>query len=241
MRTLAIDTATPATAIAVGDGGSTYGTVDLPEPGARPGHSRLVLPLAVQALDEAGWAWRDLERIVVGRGPGTFTGLRIGIATARGLAESLGVPLLGVSTLRSVAAGTLGGAEVGRTEVVLAVLDARRREVFAAGWITSALPHGEPVLAPVAIAPAALAEWLAADGRSALAVGDGAVAFREVLEGAGAVVPADWDPRHHVDAINHLRVAGDAAGGPPEAVQPDYLRIPDAELNRRRAAESDAH
>jgi tRNA threonylcarbamoyladenosine biosynthesis protein TsaB len=242
MRTLALDTATPATTVAVSDGRDGWLEArDDPAPGARPGHARLLLPLAADLLVQAGWEWATLQRIVVGRGPGTFTGLRIGIATARGLAGSLKIPLAGVSTLQSLALGGAlqpPGPDAGRPRIVLAALDARRREVFAAAW--SAGPGGlaEEVLAAAAMPPTRLAEWIASAPVAPQTLGDGAVAFRSVLEPAGALIPADGSTLHRVSAVNHLRVAGERVGGPPESVIPAYLRLPDAEITRR-AANSD--
>jgi tRNA threonylcarbamoyladenosine biosynthesis protein TsaB len=132
MIVLGFDTATPATAIGLtlADGSFTQARDD-PSPGARPGHATRLLPIAARLLAEAGLGWADLERIAVGVGPGTFTGLRVGLATARGLAQSLDVELVGVSSLRALALGAARAcAEPG--DRVLAVLDARRGEVFAA-------------------------------------------------------------------------------------------------------------
>ncbi|HEX8204636.1 MAG TPA: tRNA (adenosine(37)-N6)-threonylcarbamoyltransferase complex dimerization subunit type 1 TsaB [Solirubrobacteraceae bacterium] len=217
MRILAFDTATPATVVAlVGDGARAESRHD-PEPGERPQHVQRLLPLAAELLDAAGLAFADLDRIAVGTGPGTFTGLRIGVATARALAQASGAELAGVSTLEALAA-----AAAGEDREVLAVLDARRGEAFVGG----AVP-------PAAVTPALLAD-IARPGM--LAVGDGAVRFREVLETSGAEVPADGSPLHRVSA---LTVAELAAGAPPTGrdVTPEYLRLPDAEiaLRERRA------
>jgi tRNA threonylcarbamoyladenosine biosynthesis protein TsaB len=110
---------------------------------------------------------------------------------------------------------------------VLAAIDARRGEVFAAAW------HGErSLLAPAALAPARLAQLDGLDPAGLLAVGDGAVRFREVLEGAGASVPADDSPAHRLCAVAICRLG--AAGEPVdrEGLLPDYLREPDAVPSR---------
>ena len=114
-------------------------------------------------LERAGIGWDDVERIAVGVGPGTFTGLRIGIATARALAQARTFPLVGVSTLQSLAAGGSMGEHGGppaprrcrpRLDVVLPVLDARRGEVFAAGWrLDEAEELVQPLLAPARSLP----------------------------------------------------------------------------------------
>jgi tRNA threonylcarbamoyladenosine biosynthesis protein TsaB len=242
---LGIDTATAATAAAVwAPGGPAVEARDDPEPGTRPAHATRLLTLVEEALERAGAGWDDVERIAVGVGPGGFTGLRHGIATARGLAQARGLPLAGVSSLEALArgaaewraaggdhpgaagSGPAGGDDPGAAAPILALIDARRGEVFAAAW-----REGERLLAPVAVAPADLAARLAAGPLAApLAVGDGAVRFREQLERAGAAVPADRSPVHRVSALQVCRIgaAGEAAGR--DGLVPDYRREPDASL-----------
>jgi tRNA threonylcarbamoyladenosine biosynthesis protein TsaB len=196
----------------------------------------LLLPLVARVMDEAGVGWPEIDRIAVGVGPGTFTGLRIGIATGRALAVARALPLVGVSTLESVALAA-ARSEPGRdAELVAAVLDARRREVFAAMWRRSGDGLGERLLDPVAIAPDLLAERLAQLRASRLAVGDGAVEFRGVLERSGTAIPDDGSGLHKVTAITHCVLARDLKPGAPEDVRPEYLRLPDAELARRHNA-----
>jgi tRNA threonylcarbamoyladenosine biosynthesis protein TsaB len=169
---------------------------------AEGGHAaQRALVLVDEVIAYAGYEPRDVAQIVVGCGPGSFTGLRIGIASARGLALALGVPCAGVSTLAALAAGAPGA---------VALIDARRGELFAL----------DADGAPVVEQPEGVAARLAP---GALCVGDGARRFRSLLEGAGAVVPADHDPRHAPGAI---ALAGLAAGG---AAEPVYVRRPDAE------------
>lgn len=222
MRLLAFDTATPATAVAVRDGDSVLEAFHLPEPGERPGHAGQLLPLAARLLDEAGLAFADLDRIAVGTGPGTFTGLRIGVATARALAQATGAQLVGVSTLRTL-------AEAAREEQpgpVMSVLDARRGEAFAAVYDG----HNE-IVPPAAVTPEILATLVRA---GSLAVGDGAVRFRAVLEPPGARIPADGSPLHRVSASTMARLAERAEEAGSGDVTPDYLRLPDAEISLRR-------
>jgi len=243
VRILAFDTATRATTVALsGVGQVVYVGRDDPPPGQRPGHVTHLLPLVAGALECAAIGWDDVDRIAVGVGPGTFTGLRIGIATARALAQARGIPLVGVSTLQSLAlAGPRAGLLTPRSEglppgldVVLPVLDARRGEVFAASWrIDEAEEFDSALLTPRAIAPEALAELVAPLGASTLAIGDGAIAFREVLERAGSFIPEDDSPLHRVTAAHHCRLAKRLSATVPEAVRPDYLRAPDAEIARR--------
>jgi tRNA threonylcarbamoyladenosine biosynthesis protein TsaB len=147
----------------------------------------------------------QLEGIVVGIGPGSFTGLRMGLATARALAFSLDLPLAGVSTLEALAAGAPGSVPM---------IDARRREVFA-------LVGGAPVVLPPA-------ELRIEPGRSY--VGDGAVRYREVIESGGGSVPPGESELHLPRARFHAQLATDF--GLPEQVQPMYLRVPDVDRTR---------
>jgi tRNA threonylcarbamoyladenosine biosynthesis protein TsaB len=217
MNVLSFDTATPATVVALNGRELRHD----PAPGDRPGHAAQLLPLATRLLDEAQLAFAELDRVVVGVGPGTFTGLRIGVATARALAQGTGAELVGVSTLRALAANAEG-------RQVLAVLDARRGEAFVAEY------EGDTeVRAPAAMTPEMLAD-VARPGL--LALGDGSVRFRDVLEPAGVEIPEDGSPLHRVSALALTRLAPtQAATG--ESVTPEYLRLPDAELALRRKQE----
>jgi tRNA threonylcarbamoyladenosine biosynthesis protein TsaB len=230
VKILAFDTATRATTVAfASDDEVVIEARDDPPAGRRPNHVTRLLGLIEDVLQRAGTGWPELDKIAVGTGPGTFTGLRIGIATARALARAAGLPLVGVSTLRSLALNAPREQE----GVVLAVLDARRGEVFAAGW--RACENGPAVPEPQALAPAALGEVIASLPAPVLAIGDGAVEFRAILERSGASIPEDDSELHRVTAINHCRLARRLHGSAPDEVQPEYLRIPDAEITRRAA------
>jgi tRNA threonylcarbamoyladenosine biosynthesis protein TsaB len=214
---LGLDTATPATVVAVlPDDGEPVELRHKPGPGERPGHATQLLALARRALDAVEADFADVRRIGVGVGPGTFTGLRIGVATARALAQATGAQLAAVSTLEALSVAA-------RTErAVLAVLDARRGEAYVA-----AFRAGERLLAPIAVAPEGLAA-LADPGHAPwLAVGDGAVRFRDRLEPA-AEVPADASPLHGASALAVCRLAREAHPVDRDALLPDYVRLPDA-------------
>jgi tRNA threonylcarbamoyladenosine biosynthesis protein TsaB len=194
MLTLAFDTATDvATSALVRDG-------DLL--GERSSRAVTVLADADELLREAGQAPADLDLLVVGVGPGSFTGVRIGLAGARGLALALDLPVAGVSTLEALAAGAPGAVPV---------IDARRREIFT-------LVGGKPrCLTPTELEIEA--------GRNY--VGDGARRYRNVIESGGGVVPPDRSELHVPRARFHAQLA--RMGGPAELVEPVYLRVPDAE------------
>lgn len=256
MWVLGIDTATPAAVVALcdidapGAGVLTAGTClearDDPPAGARPRHTTRVLPLAAGLLRQADLAWGQVERVAVGVGPGTFTGLRIGVAMAHGVARAQGIPLLGISSLAALAAGAMAGGGVMAAAAppeeptdplpadgsILAVIDARRGEAFAAAWAADRPPPADPIAPATVLTPPEL-EDLAAALPAPVAVGEGALAFREVLERAGTRVPAAGSPAHLLSATWHCRLAAALAPGAPAAVLPDYLRAPDAERSRR--------
>ncbi len=165
-----------------------------------------------------------MSLLAVGLGPGSFTGLRIGIATARGLAASLGLPATGVCTLDAIARG-MGEAGGGDR---LAVLDARRGEVFAA--LYSGL--GERIWEPLVCRPEKLEERVAALPAAPPAAGSGAIRFRHELARHGVRIADDADPVHRVAARHICALAAASADGGP--LVPIYLRPPDAERWRER-------
>lgn len=247
MRILGFDTATPATAVALWDerAGLALEARDEPQPGARPGHVRRLLPQIAELLERGHTRWEQVDRIAVGVGPGTFTGIRIAIATARALSQARSVPLVGISTLQALALGAQPESE--RFAAVLAVLDARRGEAFAASWRCADVMLGAApaLIEPQAVPPAglrSLLEGLLPSAPSAgpaasgvLAVGDGAIKFREILERSGASIPEDGSDLHRVSALSHCRLAGDRTAVDPDEIRPAYLRLPDAEISRRSA------
>ena len=228
MIVLGLDTATPATAVAVlSDEGESFEARHDPVEGERPGHATRLLGLVEQVLGDARREPADVGLIAVGTGPGSFTGLRIGVSTARALSQALGAPLTGVGTLRGLAAGAQEEQQPERP--VMAVLDARRGEAFAAAYAGSRV-----LLEPCALAPEALAAAVRrlhdATATSPLAVGDGALRFRRHMEPAGAAIPADASPLHRVSARQLCRLAAEAGAEATDrdAVLPEYVRPPDA-------------
>ncbi len=197
MLTLAFDTATGvATSALVRDGEVL---------GERASRAVRVLADAEELLEHAGAEPRELNRLVVGTGPGSFTGVRMGLAAARGLAFALDLRLAGASTLDALAAGAPGA---------LPVVDAGRREVFT-------LVDGNPAVA-------APGELRLEPGTTC--VGDGAVRYRELLEALGATIPPRDSELHLPRARFHVELAREF--GDPETVEPLYLRLPDAERAR---------
>ena len=194
MLTLALDTATGvATSALVSDGELVA---------ERASRAVRVLADVAELVEERGEELSAVSAIVAGTGPGSFTGVRIGIAAARSLALALDVPLAGVSTLDALAAGAPGA---------IPLIDGGRREVFT-------LADGQPVVVK--------AHELRVE-RGSTYVGDGAVRYRELVGAAGGEVPPRESELHVPRALFHARLAHEF--GAPELVEPLYLRVPDAE------------
>jgi len=215
---LGIDTSTPAaTAAVLRDDGEAFEVAPPPERLQRmPAHATELMPAVAEAMERADVDWSDLDAIAVGVGPGTFTGLRIGIATARALATAAGLPLRRVSSLAALAAGI-------DSLVRLPLIDARRGEVFAA------LYEGDREFwPPLVMRPEDLIDQLGNASVIPLAAGDGSLRFRGILEEAGIPVEPDNSVAHVVRALCICRLGEGATDEPPEAVLPEYLREPDA-------------
>ena len=219
MNLLGIDTSTAASAACVvrSDGEAFEIVPAAAELTAPPAHSRDLLPRAAEALERAGLGFSDLDAVAVGTGPGTFTGLRVGIATARALAKAHSLELRPVSSLQALAQGIDADAR-------LALIDARRGELFAALYDGA----GRELVEPFVAAPEAVVERVQKSAPNPLAAGDGSLRFRRLLESAGVRVAPDGSQVHVVRALHVCRLAAGTEPVAPEAVVPTYIRAPDA-------------
>jgi tRNA threonylcarbamoyladenosine biosynthesis protein TsaB len=211
MLILVLDASTPVVAVALAEEGEVRAEISTSARGA----SEVLLPAVNAALSLAVEDLTSMEHLLVGVGPGTFTGIRIAAATARALSLSTGAALSKNSTLAALAAPALSCHKD-----VLAVLDARRGQVFAQRFsrIDSATEIScvEP-------------EALSAEG-APLIVGDGAVRYRNALSALGPIPPDD-SPLHRVTATGHM-LSADLTPVSAEELVPIYVREPDAEVRR---------
>jgi tRNA threonylcarbamoyladenosine biosynthesis protein TsaB len=208
---LALDASTPVTTVALANGREVLAEVSATARGA----SETLLSSFHAALDLAGEDLGSVERLLAGVGPGTFTGIRIAAATARALSAGTGISLAKNSTLDALAAPALSCSGD-----VLAVLDARRGQVFARRFSEDGPTTGIYCVRP---------EELSVEGRP-LVVGDGAVRYRGALCGLGRI-PSDGSPLHRVTAVGHI-ISADLTPVSPEELVPIYVREPDAEVRR---------
>ena len=219
---LGLDTSTADAAVAVTRDGEVLSEERVgPGESGHPRHSEALMPAIERCIELTGW--EAIERLAVGAGPGSFTGLRIGIATARALAQARGLPLVAPSSLEALARGI--AVEAAGPAAVLPVIDARRGEVFAALYDT----EGGELWAPLVAAPERLAKRVSREELAPLSAGDGALRFRQQLEAAGAAVLPDGDAAHRIAARYVCRLGEAMAPGAPGGVKPIYLRAPDAE------------
>ena len=190
-------------------------------------HSRTLLPMAEDLLKNTELSMKDVECFAVAQGPGSFTGIRIGVSTVKGLAWAAEKPCVGVSTLAAMAwNGTAAG------ELVCAVMDARRREVYNALF---RIEDGKPrrLCADRAISLSLLAEELAETGEAPFLIGDGAGITEAFLRGKG--LPFRTAPEN-LRWQNAWGVAMEACGKPLQTSQellPVYLRLSQAERERQ--------
>ncbi|MFL5841845.1 MAG: tRNA (adenosine(37)-N6)-threonylcarbamoyltransferase complex dimerization subunit type 1 TsaB [Thermoleophilaceae bacterium] len=214
MNVLGFDTSTAATAVCVlrSDGEAFEHEPPVQRLFEPPGHARELMPAVDRLMRQAGLGFGDLDALAVGIGPGGFTGLRIGLATAHGIAHGSAIALHPVSSLAALAAGMETDTD---RAARLPLIDARRGEVYGA------VDGGSPFVAsPEDAAARAHA--------GALAAGDGSIRFRETLEAAGIRVAPGDSRMHVVRGLYICRLAEAVQPAPPEAVVPCYLRAPDA-------------
>jgi tRNA threonylcarbamoyladenosine biosynthesis protein TsaB len=218
MRILAIDTATLCASVALADGETIRAAGD-----ARADtHSEKLLPLVDRVLGAAGLAPADLDAIACGAGPGSFTGLRIGLATAKGLCFALGRPLVMVSSLAALALPARGRA-------TLALLDAKKRELYAGVYAED----GRELVPERVLPPARLEEHVraAAGDRSLVVVGDGAAVYPEVAARCGEVL-GDMRATPDARAVAILAARRLSLGGVDDLLTaaPTYIRASEAEI-----------
>jgi tRNA threonylcarbamoyladenosine biosynthesis protein TsaB len=230
VRVLALETATELVGAAVaGD--------DEPSASAwvlgRRRHAECLAPAIEHALAQAGRALGDIDVVAVDLGPGLFTGLRVGVATAKALAQALGLGVLGCSSLEVLARAAV---DAGATGPVLSVVDARRGEVFTAAYRPDpSRPGGlAEVLAPARTAPEALAAVAARAGGPLLVVGDGARRYRQALEGHRGTTLApglDSPPPATLARLALDRLGAGVPTAAPGAIEARYLREPDVRIS----------
>ena len=211
MLILVLDASTPVVAVALAKDREVRAEISISARGA----SEVLLPAVDAALSLAGEDLTRVERLLVGVGPGTFTGIRIAAATARALSLGTGAALSKNSTLAALAAPALSCHED-----VLGVLDARRGQVFAQRFSG---------IGPITEISCARPEELPAKD-APLIVGDGAVRYRGELSALGPIPPGD-SPLHRVTATGHVLSADLTPVGAEELI-PTYVREPDAEVRR---------
>ncbi len=226
MKILSIDTTSVAGSVALSEGDAL---VAQEQQGASGTHSEKLIATIDHLLGIASWDRADLEAIAVAVGPGSFTGLRIGLATAKGLAMALDLPLAGASSLQSLA---LNGR--GFDGTVVPLIDARRGEIYALA--ARVKPDGpmEEAMGECVLPPDALVERLSEIEGDLLLVGDGAIAYEGALTGGlGKRARMAKGTQVRPQAINlaALSLGRLAAGGDDLAsVVPNYIRRSDAEI-----------
>ncbi|MBX3481738.1 MAG: tRNA (adenosine(37)-N6)-threonylcarbamoyltransferase complex dimerization subunit type 1 TsaB [Caulobacter sp.] len=209
MALLAVDTCLDACSAALLDGEAVLAARSEPMP---RGHQERLAPMVAELMAEAGLAFDQLDRVAATVGPGSFTGLRVGLAFAKGISQALSIPLIGVGSLPALAAGRPG--------FVCAAIDARRGQIYL-----QAFRDGAALMAPDALAVETAGARLAelADGEAALLVGSGAPLLAPVMPGAAVEIPPGPDPV----AVGRLALS---ARDPAPPARPLYLRTPDAKL-----------
>ncbi|MBI5136417.1 MAG: tRNA (adenosine(37)-N6)-threonylcarbamoyltransferase complex dimerization subunit type 1 TsaB [Nitrospirae bacterium] len=224
---LGIDTATPLGGIAIA---GPDGLIAEHAVGVQGSHASRLMAALERLLGDAGLSLADLAGIGVSIGPGSFTGLRVGVASAMGLARAQNLPLLPVPTLEALAWGVPRPAGA----AVATVLTARRDEVYGAVFGATASGGLEPLLAPCAVAPAALLAELNRLGRPLVLAGSGTPALLAAGAPARGITAAPavfWQPRAAVVAWRAGRMLAEGRRHAPHEVTPIYLKASQAEIN----------
>jgi len=225
---LAVDTATPCSTVALTCGSRAAGRVlALLSVSSRVTHSRRLLVAIDRLLSDSGIAREEIQGFAVGLGPGSFTGLRIGLATVKGLAAAAKKPLYGVSTLDVIA------ANISDRRLICSVLDARKKEVYAAFYRCDESGEARRLSEIAVLSPDELAERIS---EPVLMVGDGLFAYghywRQRLGDLVRFAPVQhWSPSAATLGLMAAELA--AQGGSPDqdSAVPLYVRASDAELN----------
>lgn len=225
MLLLAMDTTTKVCSVAVGEEGNLMAEYLL---NIKKTHSQRLMPLVISMLRDSNIERTQLEGIAVAVGPGSFTGIRIGVATARGLAQGLNIPLLGVNTLEALA-----GTAMCYPTLICPLLDARREQVYTAVYRGGAAGL-ELVEKPQALALAELARRLQTRGEEVLFLGDNLPLFRKILEPALAGLYREMPfaaSLNRASAVLQRAVINWQQEGttPLYALNPFYLRLPEAQ------------
>ena len=236
MRVLALDTASTQMVLALADfdeADASAAMVASCQINAPRQANQVLLTQAAQLLADAGLEVSDIDAIVVGRGPGSFTGVRIGVATAKGLACGLAAPLYGASTLDAVAWRAWGAGVRGRLGVVA---DAMRKEVYPVRYALD--DAGVTRLEPDTVAkPAQVAQQWASEESSLMLTGDGLLKYAQLFEGAPFELAPQglWlpDGQGLISAFAQTFATGTAGSGDAAALVPVYTRLSDAEENEQ--------
>jgi tRNA threonylcarbamoyladenosine biosynthesis protein TsaB len=237
---LAFDTATDYLSVALGTGGRTIAACHAPAPRAHLGR---LLPTVDSLLAESGLTLADIDYLAVGIGPGSFTGLRIGVATAQGLAHALRKPLIGVPTLNIIAGGVADSfrrQKPGQKSQIriYPVMDAKRGEIFTATYDGD----GKRLSDYRVLDPKKLAAELTAGGRHVTAAGDGLRCYRDIFAAGDTPIEFAPEPLWAPNASVLIKLAEERITetdiGPYVQVLPIYIRLSDAEENRKREESS---
>ena len=240
MRYLTIDTTTKVSAVALAEDGLLIAESFLH---TKLNHSERLVPMLDQLFTAAAWKLEDLDLIGVVRGPGSFTGIRIGIATAQGLAQVLNLPLLGILSLDALA-----WAGWGRDEEIVPILDARKNEWYTARyrWETGT-PKAKCLTQPQALSTERWLEELKKLQRPVCFVGDAAWKYQAQIEialGERAVILPEYQslPRGAYAAREVWARRQEVGAGEP--LEPYYIRFSEAEVNwakKERARRGESH